>query len=176
MVVGTQQAELDTALLCHCAGLPFAFAIEHVLRASYLPAVQPLPETPEYLIGITRFAGESVPLVDLAGRLTLSGGATRYTIDTPVVWCQAGARRAGFVVDRIERVSRGRSRPQHLDTHVKGATTPFLAIINAHDSDSDWLLLDPERLLAFDMGQSVSELQIDPVAIRRALRQLELTP
>lgn len=153
-----------TLLLFRSAGVNFALDIACVERASFLFAVQPLPEASDYVVGVTSLAGETALLADLALRLGL-GDAPDYTLHTPVVWCRGESGMAGLVVDEITGIESAAVEHPDLSSLLQGGEAPLRGVIR--HGGNVWLLLDPMRLLAFDLAQRVSELRLDMAALRQ---------
>ena len=153
-------------LFFRCAGINFALEVTAVERASFLVAVQPLPEASDYVVGVTALGGETVLLADLALRLGLPD-APRYTLHTPVIWCRCAERVAGLVGGGIDGVEAAAVHSADLSALLHGGRAPLRGVVRR--SGSVWLLLDPERLLAFDLAQPVSELRLDKAALRQWL-------
>jgi chemotaxis signal transduction protein len=151
-------------LFFRCAGVDFALPVDAIERASWLLAVQPLPEASDYVVGVTALGGESVLLVDLALRLGL-GGSAHYGVHTPVLWCRGGGRRAGLVVDEIDGVDAAAAGEADLAALLSGGRAPLSGAVRR--GGCSWLLLDAERLLAFDLAQAVSELRLDRDALQQ---------
>lgn len=152
-------------LFFRCAGVNFALDVSCVERASFLVAVQPLPEASDYVVGVTALGGETVLLADLALRLGLPDAAP-YTLHTPVVWCRDAGRAAGLVVDAIEGVDEAAVQDADLSL-LQGGRAPLRGVVRR--GGTVWLLLDPERLLAFDLARPVSDLQLDMAALQQWL-------
>ncbi len=153
-------------LLFRCADVDFALDVDSIERASWLVAAQPLPDASDYVVGVTALQGESVLLVDLARRLGLEGAA-HYGLHTPLLWCRAGDRRAALVVDEIEGVAAATASGADMSELLRQGRAPLRGAVR-HDGRT-WLLLDPARLLAFDLAQAVSELSLDREALQRWL-------
>lgn len=153
-------------LFFRCAGINFALDVTAVERASFLVAVQPLPEASDYVVGVTSLGGATVLLADLALRLGLPD-ASRYTLHTPVVWCRGAERVAGLVVDEIDGVEAAAVQNADLSALLYGGRAPLRGAVRR--SGAVWLLLDPERLLAFDLAQPVSDLRLDMAALQQWL-------
>lgn len=161
--------ERPVVLCLRSGGLDLAVPIAEVLRASYLVAAQPVPGTPDYLVGITKVAGRTMPLADLAGRLGLAG-PERFSVDAPVVWCEADGSAAGFVVDQIVGVAEVEGDATALAGELAAARGPFRAV--AYARGEAWLLLDVRRLLAFDFAAELTDLTVDFQELSHWLAQL----
>lgn len=162
----SNQPEPGMLLLFRCAGVDFALDVDSVERASWLVAAQPLPEASDYVVGVTALQGESVLLVDLARRLGLEGAA-QYGLHTPLVWCRGGGGRAALAVDEIEGVAAVAVNGADMSELLCQGRAPLLGAVR-HDGRT-WLLLDPGRLLAFDLAQEASELRLDRDVLQRWL-------
>lgn len=158
-------------LLClRSAGLRFAIAVERVARASYLVAAQPVPGSPDYLVGLTALDGESVPMVDLAQRLGLETD-TAYALSTPMVWCHGVDRVVALVVDEVDGVFAGTDVSGRVDADLQVGRAPLTGV--AQCSGESWLVLDCDRLLALDFSQRGSPYTLDSAALQRLLDSVE---
>lgn len=164
---GSTDEPLDVLTLV-CGGVGFALGLDAVAHASFLVAVQQVPEAPDYVLGVGRFRDRTVPVIDLAGRLGLTP-PERYTVDTPMVWCEAAERTAGLVVDELPGIAEVAPREVRMREAFSRGGPPVEAVVRAQGQS--WLLLDPARILDFDFAQQVSDIQLDEKAIREWLDQ-----
>ena len=159
--------ERQFVVRAYCSGVGLAFPLFSVEHVSFLVAVQPVPDGPDYLAGLTRFRGEAVPVIDLAGRLGLPP-AERYHADTPVLWCRAGDRVTGLIVDEVPGVVEVPAGDLQMTEVFESGGPPLTGV--AHNEGVMWLLLDVQTVLAFDYGQAVTDLEWDEEAIQRWVR------
>ena len=146
-----------------CAGAALAFPVDTVEHVSFLVAVQPVPDGPDYVVGLTRYRGEAVPVLDLAGRLGLTPPEA-YTAETPVLWCRAGDRLAGLVLDAVPGVAEVAEAGVRLADAFPAGGPPLRGAVEAEDEM--WLLLDVSRIVDFDYAQPTTDLLWDEEMIR----------
>ena len=67
------------------AGQPFAIESRRVIEVLPLVSARPLPQAPEYLLGIFTYRGRLMPLIDLALRLGVAPPAAKLSTRVIVV-------------------------------------------------------------------------------------------
>jgi chemotaxis-related protein WspB len=67
------------------AGQPYAIESRRVIEVLPLVAARPLPQAPDYLLGIFTYRGRLMPLIDLARRLGAAPPAARLSTRVIVV-------------------------------------------------------------------------------------------
>ncbi len=140
---------LQRLLYMVVAGHRFCLRLGDVERLLPLMQVQPVPEGPDYLVGVMNLRGEAVPLLDLARRLNLPAVA-HYPLDTPVVLATIGTLRAGLLVDEVQGVRAVPRTALRGDALFRDGLPPVLSAVT-HD-DSTTLLLDALRILDVDLS------------------------
>lgn len=163
-----ERAERRHVVRVYCAGTGLALPLDAVEHVSFLVAVQPVPDGPDYLAGLTRFRGEAVAVIDLAGRLGLPP-AERYHADTPVLWCRSGKRVTGLIVDEVPGVAEVAANDLQMTDAFTASGPPLAGVV--HHEGTMWLLLEVSTVLDFDYAQAVTELEWDEEAIRRWVRE-----
>ncbi|HKJ76645.1 MAG TPA: chemotaxis protein CheW [Gammaproteobacteria bacterium] len=151
-----------------CSGVGLAFPLDSVEHVSFLVAVQPVPDGPDYLAGLTRFRGEAVPVIDLAGRLGLPP-AERYQADTPVLWCRSGGRITGLIVDEVPGVAEVTRDGLQMTDAFEAGRPPLAGVV--HHEGAMWLLVEVSTVLDFDYAQAVTDLEWDEEAIRHWVQE-----
>ncbi|MFY9261080.1 MAG: chemotaxis protein CheW [Gallionella sp.] len=86
-------------LVCRVGGVLTCISLSHIERTLSLVAIQPMPSCMDYVVGIMNFAGNSLPVIDLAMRLGLE--PSPYTLDSPIMVCVQGGHRIGVIVQDI---------------------------------------------------------------------------
>ena len=82
------------------SGEHFAFEARYVREASKLGTLTPLPNTPEFIVGLMNFRGQILPLLDLRKFLELTPKESSNT-EKMVVVVQSDESQAGITVDEI---------------------------------------------------------------------------
>ncbi|MCP5366633.1 MAG: chemotaxis protein CheW [Hyphomicrobiales bacterium] len=129
-------------------GVRFCADLGQVVRALFLPALQPVPGAAPYLVGLMGLGDASVPVIDLARRLGLTG-AERYHLNTPILLCRHGKRRTGLVIDSVQGVAPQTAVDQRSDDLFRGSGLPYASVVR--DDHGQILLLDLESLLGEDV-------------------------
>ncbi len=147
-----QLAHHDTShrlLYMAVAGHRFCLRLGDVERLLPLMRIQPVPQGPDYLLGLMNLRGEAVPVLDLARRLGLDTAA-RYTLDTPVVLATVGELRAGLLVDEVQGVRAVPRAALRGDALFRDGLPPVLSAVTG--SEGTALLLDTLRILDIDLS------------------------
>lgn len=144
----------------------FCMDIQYVLRVISLVALQPVPQAPNYMQGVMNLGGEGVPVIDLALRLGLQN-TQPYTLNTPIVLCTDGTRRAGIIVEKVLGIADVRETELQMNGFFREQTFAFSGVINVDDELS--MLLDLRRLLDVDLSGKETGMQVDPAVIAGAL-------
>lgn len=156
--ITTSGEPLHRLLWLAVAGHRFCVRLEDVERLLPLMQWQPVPEGPDYLLGLMNLRGEAVPVLDLARRLGLPG-RERYDLDLPVVLASLGGLRAGLVVDEVlgvKAVPRAALRGEAL---FRDGVPPVLSAVTHGDGTA--LLLDALRILDLDLSGLSAPLALD---------------
>jgi len=87
------------------AGQPYAIESRRVIEVLPLVPARPVPQAPDYLLGIFTYRGRLLPLVDLARRLGLPPPAAKLSTRVIVVEFEPADRpgpvRLGLVAERV---------------------------------------------------------------------------
>ena len=140
------------------AGHHFCLRLGDVERLLPLMRVQPVPEGPDYLLGLMNLRGEAVPLLDLARRLGLPA-PDHYDLDTPVVLAAIGGLRAGLVVDEVQGVRAVPRAALRGETLFRDGLPPVLSVVTTAEGSA--LLLDPLRILDIDLSGLTAPLELN---------------
>lgn len=115
-----------------------------VERTVSLVAMQPMPGSAPYVVGIMNYAGISLPVIDLAIRLGLPSRA--YTLDTPIMVCTHQNMRIALIVEDIVGIEALKVQDRQLTREFSRYGSAFLA--SAHTSLGLALQLEPSWLTA----------------------------
>ncbi len=90
-------------LLTESFGARLAFLLDQVRVVVPAAELAPLPEAPEWLLGLLTLRGRSIPVVDVATRL----GASNRELDPSdlIVVTETNERELAFVVQRVDGVT-----------------------------------------------------------------------
>lgn len=144
-----------------------AIDLNYVQKALLLVALEYVPQSPKYLIGLMNDSGRSIPVVDLSLLLGMMRNKP-YTLDTPILICKDDHQTIGFIVDNILDISTIQTDElQLLDTFHHQTNTankiirhnmPFSAVVK--DEQHLSLLLDIKYLLSLDFISSGNEYRL----------------
>lgn len=140
------------------AGHRFCLRLGDVERLLPLMRIQPVPEGPDYLLGLMNLRGDAVPVLDLARRLGLAT-AMRYTLDTPVVLAAVGNLRAGLLVDEVQGVRAVPRAALRGEALFRDGLPPVLSAVTGDDGTA--LLLDTLRILDIDLSSLSQPLRLN---------------
>jgi purine-binding chemotaxis protein CheW len=135
------RTQLTEVLLFGLGKERFALATTQVHEVLRCKEFTPLPETPDFLVGITNLRGQILPLFDLGCLFALGAPAA-----TPPSWLIVmGQERpeAGVLVDAIHEVARLRTEEILDPPEADGKLQPYLRGVTA----AGLILLDGGRLL-----------------------------
>ncbi|MDD2774861.1 MAG: chemotaxis protein CheW [Gallionella sp.] len=135
-VQGFQFAE--EILICRVGGVLTGLGLSHIERTISLVAIQPMPSSADYVVGLMNFAGSSLPVIDLAMRLGLP--TSPYTLDTPIIVCLYERQRMGMIVQDIVGIRTLQDQDQQLTDEFSRYGTAFCA--SAHTDLGLVLMLD----------------------------------
>ena len=139
-----------------CEQMTACIDLQEVEQVFPLVAVQAISDGPNYLVGLMNVHGTMLPVIDLACRFGF-GLAQKYTIDTPIILCQSGKYRGGFVVREVIGVTQPTSADIQMSEQFVGARPMLKAAVSTAHGMS--LLLDSKRVLAIDLSESPCDEQ-----------------
>jgi len=129
----------------HCFCLP----LEEVERLLLLMEIQPIPQAPDYFVGLMNLSGEAVPVIDLALRIGIKHH-DNYSLDTPLILVQMGQHKTALIIDKIEGVKRIYTDQLRGEKLFNGGKPPIKATISTDKKTS--LLLDTQRIIDIDLN------------------------
>lgn len=125
-----------------------------VIKALPLVLTEPVPNSPNYVVGLMNLGGKSILIIDLAIRLGLQRNEP-YLLDTPILLCSDGSQQCGVIVDKIVELCNINTDALQMSDAFKNSGLPFLGTI-AHDSKLI-LLIDMHHVLQATMDFSKYE-------------------
>jgi chemotaxis signal transduction protein len=154
--MGTPKHKQDHRLFCFLLqNYRFCLRLAVVERLLPLVRMQPIPQAPDYLIGLMNLGGDAIPMIDLALRLGIDTDAT-YHIDSSVLLTKSGDFMAGLLVDDVLGVRQVSREDIRGDALFHNASSPVLGAVAF--SDGTALLLDAVRILDIDLSGLEDEL------------------
>jgi len=127
--------------------------LNHVNKILPLMMLEPIPHSPLYILGLLNFAGNSIPVIDLAVRL----GYVRdqpYSLDIPIMLCTQDSRELAFVVDKVLGIADLAADSLQMQAQFDKAHSLFLGSV-AIDNQLTFLL-NVENL--FDVNLMTAEV------------------
>lgn len=144
-----KQAHVETEplLLIESAGQRFAFPLEEIHQIARVPTrYTPLARSPDFLVGLTSFRGEALPVVDLSAHLSkrpAQGPKARLLI------VDIAGSEAALLVDAVEGIVHARKETLATIPSVGGVrTSAFGRVIRLDDGEAVTLVLAPTELFA----------------------------
>jgi purine-binding chemotaxis protein CheW len=144
MVVGTEAVAPAYLLIISIGERTAAFPVERVVELFRMVAIEPLPDAPEWILGVVNLRGTLVPVADLRMRLGL--GARPYGLDTPMIICRQNERLVAVVADAAEEVVALTEEDVFSPDELMGDDHPLVAV--AHMGDKMVPVLDVDRVCA----------------------------
>ena len=83
-------------------GRPYGLPIATVREINQVTDITPVPQTPEFVIGVINLRGKVIPVVDL--RLKFSLEYTPYTRETCIIVIEGENGQIGMIVDQVSEV------------------------------------------------------------------------
>lgn len=94
--MSTESVTSTSHLLCRSRGYACALPLTHVRETMRALPLQPVPDMPPFVLGVSIIRGQVVPVLDLAALLGAAGGAaTRY------VTLDLGLRQVALAVEEV---------------------------------------------------------------------------
>ena len=162
----SRSAVAQEVLHFRISGMQLCVPLDYVYKVLPLMTLQSVPGAPPYLSGLMNLHGDSIPVLDLAMRLGHKSSQS-YTLDTPILLCGSGKRRAGLIISEVCYVRNIENKERQMTDLLKEGDLPFLAVFNTDDGLS--LMLDIQRVLDMGMSDDGSELYVDPEVLIKQL-------
>ncbi|MBF0368154.1 MAG: chemotaxis protein CheW [Magnetococcales bacterium] len=160
--------DIQQLLLLATPSRKLAVPLQNVVRVLPLAAWQPVPETPEWFLGLLNLAGEGLPILDLSLRLGL-GEPGSYSIETPIVVIEAAEKRAGLVLQEVLGVQSVQTGGLQRTDLFAESNQPFLGLFQTREGELT-LVLDPIRILDIVLTEMTPTDGVDA----QLISQLEL--
>jgi len=93
---------MDNRYLCfHLGNEEFGIPLLSVKEVIAIPEIIPVPQTPNYMLGIMNLRGQVISIIDMRTKLTIKPSETA---ETAVIICDMHPNHIGIVVDSIDSV------------------------------------------------------------------------
>lgn len=126
--------------------------LSNVERTFSLVEIKPMPGSAPYVVGILNYAGNSLPVIDLAIRLGLN--SSPYLLDTPIMVCTHEKKSIGVIVQDIVGVQSQSEHEIQLADQLSGFGSAFSASV--HTELGLALMLDVPWLIHSELYLSTS--------------------
>ena len=122
----------------------YLISVHSIAEVIRIPKIVPVPDVPEYLVGVVNLRGRVVPIVDLARRFGLPPPPENAR--PVIIVVESGGEPVGLLVECVHRVvTVPEDRLDHRSLSEPGASViEGVAIADA----GDFLVLDVDRLVA----------------------------
>ncbi len=77
--------------------------IKYVYKVVSLPYLEPIPGSPDYLVGLMNLAGETIPVIDIALKLEMKR-QQKYTLNTPIVIVELKNTKIAMLIDTVNEI------------------------------------------------------------------------
>jgi len=132
-------------LLFHCDLRLCALPVESVSETMRSLPIEPVPDMPLFLLGVSIIRGSVVPVLDVACLL----GSTKYPVHTRFVTLKLGARRVAFAVDDVIGV-------RLLSNQTTAEISPLLGAVDVGAIETI-RTLDAELILILQAAHLISD-------------------
>ncbi len=126
-------------------GERYGIDISRVREVVELSDVMPVPETPEYILGVTNLRGEVIPVVDLALRLGL--GRSCMNENSKLVVVEGKDYKAALLVDGLPDVLH--PKPEEVSQQLRSLNPKI-------DTELIWGAIEGEYVLVIDIDRLFS--------------------
>lgn len=136
------------------------YAIDLIFVESVLPlmSLQQAPNNIHYLAGLMDYRGKNIPVVDLGMWLGIKPTGP-YNLDTPVVVCRNGQKKAAFIVSDVMQVEVVEARSIMTQNTFEENDVPIETTMNLNTHQVP--LFDMKRILAMNFAIVDSHLSAD---------------
>ena len=125
-------------------GEAYGLAVERVLEVLRVGDIQPVPQAPAHVRGLTNVRGVIVPIVEIRTRIGLS--PLTLTPAARIVRVEVGDRSLGFLVDRVAGLRKVRASQIESAGGVVAGWNACLSGM-AEGPSGPFMLLDPDQIL-----------------------------
>ncbi len=142
-------------------------AIKRVLPLS---AVEAVPGSPAYVVGLMNLAGQSIPIIDLSLRMGMPRHKP-YSLNNPILLCHHQHQQAGIVVDEILDLADIDESELQMRHDFAKKESPFIAIAPLNNTLS--LLLNIKRIISISLTAEKIDLQINKHLLNEVIKHHE---
>ena len=133
--VNQDESQKIDVLNCTAINTNICIELKNIQKILPLAKLTKMPNCPNYMVGMLNLAGKSIPVVDLAVRLSLAR-VESYSLNTPIVLCtyiddQKNAQSVALIVDKILEIESLNHHELHLSDYVDKSNHPILGSITS---------------------------------------------
>lgn len=150
-------------------GLEMCVVLKHVIKVLPIMELQTVPDTPDYLKGLMNLHGRCIPVIDFAERIGIERNAAPYTIETPIILCEAVNKQVGLIVDEITGVMMANKNNLQLRAEFQEEMHYFLAVVN--EGNSPALLINAEHIMKTGFLSENTKFIVDMDSLNGYLQQ-----
>lgn len=129
----------------------FCIDIKYIVKVLPLMELEIVPAGPHYVAGVMNLAGKSIPVIDLALRLSLDREEP-YSLDTPIVLCAFNGVEAGLIIDQVLGLATVDQRTIQMGEEFAKPESLILGTLTMGTDVS--LLIATDRVLTFNLTSS----------------------
>ena len=144
--------------------------LNHVKRILPLPALESVPGSSPFLVGLMNLAGKSIPVIDLSLRLGMQRSQP-YSLEQPILLCNDGSQQAGIIVDDILGLADIKSSELQMQHDFDKEESPFLAIATINTELA--LLLNIKHIITVNLSTKERCDTIDKNLLKKTKKQHE---
>jgi purine-binding chemotaxis protein CheW len=124
----------------------FALPLANVLEVGRIPTIFPIPNMPDWLLGVANLRGDIVSLVDLSSFLQIESDGNNQ--DRRVIIARSSGEEivVGLIVDRLSGIRPSQKEQAPLHAEIAPTIAPYLRGLE-ESAQRLLLVLDPDKLL-----------------------------
>ena len=140
----------------------FGFDIMSVQEIIRLPKMARLPQTPDYVEGVSNLRGVLLPIVDIRTRFGMK--RQEQTDRSRVLVIDIGGKRTGLLVDSVRQVTRvARNEFEPPPAAIRNETADYIdGVVKLDKGERIIIALDAERVCAFLAHDQIKDRRKEP--------------
>lgn len=146
-------------LKCSVLNLRICIELNHVEKVLPLMALENVPNAPAYFVGLMNLAGKSIPVIDLARRLSMTREKP-YSLDVPILICMQGEKQVGLIVDEVKGLTDVEESALQMRAEFNADNSPIVGTINLENEL--YLLLNLKVILNISYTLQKTDQALDP--------------
>ncbi len=143
-------------------GIHLCIHLSVVEKIFPLTFIEKIPYSPNYLVGVMNFSGKSIPVIDLALRLSLERKHF-YSLDTPIILCDHQSHQTGVIVDEIIGLAQVKQDQLQMHEDFQGDKSSILGVIRSNDDLILMLNMDAVLKINLRSEKNSNKLKLTPL-------------